>query len=228
MIVGVIPARGGSKGIPGKNIKRIAGKPLLEWTVQHAKASRMLDRILVSTENGTIGRLAEKCGAEWWRRPESLSTDTASTLSVLKDVVDRYPARISTVVVLQCTSPIRSRGLIDECVRIFNRNRLDSLATGFIDKHMRYGKYQHCRRQDYKGYFCDDGNVYVIRAVCIKKGDRLGKTIGGVVVSREENIEIDDMLDFRTAEHFLLHPLKGVGVKGLGRGTGSRFLPLAG
>ena len=93
-------------------------------------------------------------------------------------------------------------GLIDECIREFLDNEYDSLATGFTCKYIEYGK-NNSRRQDIEGFFYDDGNVYVIKADLIERGERCGEKIGRKVISRWENIEIDDEFDFWLAEKIL-------------------------
>jgi len=200
MILGITPARGGSKGIPRKNIKEIAGKPLIAWTIEAAKKSQFLNRYVVSTEDEEIAHVCEDYGAEVLWRPPGLATDEASTLSVLRHVVEQIPCKV--IVLLQCTSPIRSKCLIDECIKEFLANDYDSLATGFICKYIEYGK-NVLRRQDIEGFFYDDGNVYVIKADIIKKGDRYGHKIGRKIISRWENVEIDDEFDFWIAERIL-------------------------
>ena len=199
-ILGITPARGGSKGIPKKNIKVISGKPLIAWTIEAAKEAKVIDRYMVSTEDEEITEISREYGADVVERPPELATDEATTLSVLQHLVENIPCDI--VVLLQATSPIRRLGLIDECIKEFKDNDYDSLATGFICDYIEYGKNQ-LRRQDIKGFFYDDGNVYVINADLIRKGDRYGKKIGKKIISRWENIEVDDEFDFWMAEQVL-------------------------
>src|SRR5208282_629144 len=90
--LGVIPARGGSKGIPRKNIKPIAGKPLIAWSIQAAKSSRLLDDFVVSTDDARIAAIAKKYGAKVINRPRRLATDTATTVSVLQHVLSEMKA----------------------------------------------------------------------------------------------------------------------------------------
>jgi N-acylneuraminate cytidylyltransferase len=200
-ILGITPARGGSKGIPKKNIRPIAGKPLIAWTIEAAKESKMLDRYVVSTEDEEIAQVVREYGADVINRPIALATDEASTLSVLQHIVENLPCDI--VVLLQATSPTRRPGLIDECIREFKDNDYDSLATGFICNYIEYGK-NELRRQDIKGFFYDDGNIYVIKTDLIKNGNRCGQKIGRKIISRQENQEIDDKFDFWIAEKILL------------------------
>jgi len=201
MILGIIPARGGSKAVPRKNIKEIAGKPLIVWTIEAARNSSLLDRYVISTEDEEIAEISREYGAGVIERPPELATDEATTLSVLQQVIEKIPCDI--VVLLQATSPIRRTGLIDECVKEFKDNDFDSLATGFICDYIEYGKNQ-LRRQDIEGFFYDDGNIYVIKADLIKSGERFGEKIGRKIVSRWENVEIDDEFDCWLAEKILL------------------------
>jgi CMP-N-acetylneuraminic acid synthetase len=120
---------------------------------------------------------------------------------VLKHVLTRTPADV--VVILQATSPIRNAGLIDDCVRTFLKADADNLATGFVCKFKAYGSRPQ-RRQDVKGFFYDDGNIYVVRADLIRRSRRFGKKIIRYETSREENFEIDDEFDFWMAEKILL------------------------
>lgn len=200
MILGLIPARGGSKGIPEKNIKKIAGKPLLVWTIEAALKAEKIDRVMVSTDSEKIACVAKEAGAEILMRPSILATDTASTQDVMVHALQYCPA--DTLVLLQPTSPYRHNGLIDECIVEFLEHNYDSLATGFICNYKEYGT-NHLPRQQIQGFFYDDGNVYVIKARNILAGDRYGHKIGRKIISRYENAEIDDEFDFWLLEHIL-------------------------
>jgi len=208
MILGITPARGGSKTIPKKNIRLIANKPLIAWTIESAKNSKMLDRYIVSTEDESITEVARHSGAEIIYRPTELATDEAPILRVLQHAIEQIPCDI--VVLLQATSPIRRPGLIDECIKEFIDKGYDSLATGFMCKYIEYSKDveyskdgNELRRQDIEGFFYDDGNVYVIKTDLIRKGNRYGKKIGRKILSRWENVEIDDEFDFWMAEKII-------------------------
>ena len=206
MILGVTPARGGSKGIPRKNLKLLLGKPLLAWTIEAALASKRMDRYVVSTENPEIAEIARSCGAEVLDRPSELAGDTVTTLAVLQHALTRIPAE--TVVVLQATSPIRDPDLIDRCVDRFSRTAADSLATGFTCRATEYGT-NHVRRQEIPGFFCNDGNTYVIRGDLIREGDRYGRKMEKMLTDREQNVQIDDEFDFWLAEQVMRRRLQG-------------------
>ena len=185
-ILGVTPARGGSKGIPRKNIKELCGKPLIAWTIEAAKKSKLLDRYVVSTEDEEIAEISRKYGAEVVPRPPELAIDEATTVSVLQDILEKIDANV--VVVLQATSPIRNEGLIDYCIKKFLNTSADSLATGFICKYLEYGTHT-LRRQDIKGFFYDDGNVFVIKAEIIKGGGWYGDKIERLILDKEQSAQ---------------------------------------
>ncbi|MBI4895183.1 MAG: acylneuraminate cytidylyltransferase family protein [Candidatus Aenigmarchaeota archaeon] len=199
-IIAVIPARGGSKGIPRKNIKMIAGKPLLVWSIEAAKKSKYIKRIIVSTEDEEISEVAKNAGAEVVKRPKELAEDNSPTLPAIQHVLTKVNAAV--VVLLQPTSPIRDDNLIDKCVEEFKKTKVGSLATGFYCK---FNKYGTCTkpRQEIKGFFYDDGNVYVINADLIRKGTLFGDKLGEVIIDKEQNIEIDDPTDFFLVEQIL-------------------------
>lgn len=207
MILGITPARGGSKSLPRKNVRPLCGKPLLAWTIEAAKAAGRLDRYVVSTEDAEIARVAGAWGAEVVERPQELATDEATTLGVLQHVLARVPADV--VVLLQATTPIRDPGLINRCIQRFLDAGADSLATGFICKYRPYGSQAgEVRRQDIEGFFYDDGNLYIIRADLIRAGERYGTKREQVLLDREQNIDIDDAFDFWVAEQVMRKRLK--------------------
>jgi len=203
--LGVIPARGGSKGIFRKNIREVAGKPLIVWTIEAAKKSRLLDYLVVSTEDPEIAEVSKKYDVEIIERPVHLATDDATTLSVLQHALSIIEA--DNIVLLQPTSPVRDKGLIDACIERFQKAKVDNLGTGFICKFMEYGSYTQ-RRQDLKGFFYDDGNVYVVKAELIKQGKLFGEKVERFKVSRKQNVEIDDEFDFWLAEQVLFKCIK--------------------
>src|SRR3989344_6294036 len=106
LTIAVIPARGGSKGLPRKNIKKLLGKPLIAYTIEAAKKAKSLDRIFVSTEDKEIAKIAKKYGAEVIERPFELAADDAPTYRVLQHAINEI-GNAEVVVTLQPTSPIR-------------------------------------------------------------------------------------------------------------------------
>lgn len=198
MILGLIPARGGSRRVPRKNLRPLAGKPLLQWTLEAAGESKLLDRFVVSTEDAEIGDFTAAWGAEILGRPHELATDGATTAAVLQDAVQRLSPDI--VVLLQPTSPIRFRGLIDRCIRAFLEANCDTLATGFISYQFPYGSIGNVPQQQMQGFFYDDGNVYVHKAAHLHEGKWFGAKRKELVIEPWYNLELDDISDFWKAE----------------------------
>jgi CMP-N-acetylneuraminic acid synthetase len=203
MILGVIPARGGSKGIPRKNIKQINGKPLIYWTIARARQSKLLDNFIVSTEDWEIAEISQKYGANVDLRPPYLADDDSKTIDVLKEITNRYPA--TTIVLLQPTSPIRRDNLIDLCLRRYFNTDADSLATGYWCKKIEYGPEinKNPRRQDIEGFFTADGNIFITDADLIRRGKLVGDNFQRFESLPPEQVDIDDEFDFWMAEQIL-------------------------
>lgn len=199
-ILGVTPARGGSKGLPGKNIRPLAGRPLLAWTIAAARECPRLDRYVVSTEDPAIAAVARAEGAEVLDRPAALAADDTSTLDVLRHALEKMPADV--VVLLQATSPVRRVGRVAEAIDRFEKTNADSLASGFLCTYTEYGT-NALPRQKVPGFFYDDGNLYVMRGDGLARGDRYGVRRERFVLDREERIDIDDEFDFWMAEQIL-------------------------
>ncbi len=192
--LGVIPARGGSKGIPRKNVRELCGKPLIAWSIEAAQAAKRLDAFLVSTDDPEITATAEAWRAPVLQRPAELATDESRTIDVLQHVLTERPG-YDAIVVLQPTSPLRYPTLIDDCIAAFETSGGDNLATGYYCKFREFGSHNNERRQDYKGFFYDDGNVYVLAADLVRQGRWSGDRICKQEIPREYSFEIDDEID---------------------------------
>lgn len=133
-VLGLIPARGGSKGIPRKNIVPLAGRPLLAWTCEAALASRSLSRVVLSTDDEEIAAVGRGCGVEVpFRRPAELATDTATSVEVALHAVDTLADlegwQAEVVVLLQPTSPLRTAAHIDEATALFLAGAADAVVS---------------------------------------------------------------------------------------------------
>lgn len=203
MILGVTLARGGSKGIPGKNIAPCAGKPLLAWTIEAAKKAKLLDRYVVCTEDDLIAKVARDNGAEVLWRPPTLADDNVNRWDVLKFVLTKIDA--DDVVLLQATSPVRPAGMIDGCIMQYRRDHNDSLATGFYHHDERYPENRGKNRQLMTPRFFDDGNVYIWRASLIKENgvQECGKHPAIKINERAAQIDINEPFDLWMAEQVL-------------------------
>ena len=214
MNIGIIPARGGSKGIPRKNIKNIAGFPLIYWSIEAAKSSKYLDDFYVSTDSKEIAKIAKSYGAKVLIRSNDLAKDDTTTLAVLKDILTKIDC--DNIIVLQPTSPLRDLDTIDLCIDEFKNGGFDTLATGYYTKIIEYGSHQNLRRQDIKGFFYDDGNIYIIKSQLIKKNKWFGNNICKKVINKELNYEIDDHVEFSIVEGLLWNRIeRGVQVNSM-------------
>ena len=199
-ILGIIPARGGSKGIPRKNIKPLFGRPLIAWSIESAKKSKLLDRFVVSTEDPEIAAVARAWGAEVLDRPAELAADTAISRDVIKHALVTLDADVS--VLLQPTNPIRDDDLIDRVIQAFLDGDHDSMATGWMNPVYPPHGEEH-RRQDISEVFVNDGNIVVSSRETILAGSLFGDKRGTMVLDREQNVDIDEAFDFWMAEKLM-------------------------
>jgi len=204
-VLGVMTVRGGSKGLPRKNVLPLCGKPLMVWAIEQAKASKHITRFIVSTEDEEMKQLALKNGVEVLDRPLELAQDETPTWEVLYDVLMTLePYNPNAIVLLQATCPIRKPGLIDKCIEEFFKQDVDSLVTGDYFDETIWGR-PIKRRQDIvkEQVFVNDGNVYVFKPDIIAKGDLVGKTYAYVFTSQEEHVDIDTEYDLWLAEKIM-------------------------
>lgn len=195
-VIGIIPARGGSKGIKNKNLIRFKNKPLIYWSILAAKKSKLIDDFYVSTDSEKIKRVSINYGSKVINRPKYLAKDNSKTLDVLKHAIEQTKADV--VVVLQPTSPHRPRNLIDNCLKKLFKSDKNSLATGRYLHIYPWGKYNNLSRQNLKGWFWDDGLLYILNSKDIKNGLWCSKKKICVTVSKKFNlVEIDDYEDLK-------------------------------
>jgi CMP-N,N'-diacetyllegionaminic acid synthase len=131
-VIAITPARGGSKSVPYKNLHLLGGKPLLAWPIETARATPAIDRVIVSTDDDRIADAAKVLGAEVYRRPNELATDTAVVADAIRDLWRRLKSEGETatiLVLLEATSPFRTPEMIERCLRRLVDEQLDSIAT---------------------------------------------------------------------------------------------------
>ena len=215
-ITAFIPARGGSKGIIDKNIKEFCGKPLVVHSIQHALNCKLIDNVIVSSDDPKILQISNDAGATIIERPPELANDTATTESSINHFLKCSKENPDIIVLLQATSPLRPKEALDEALKYFMKNQFDSLLS-ICPTHRFFWKikndykltaeydYLHRpRRQDIKSIdkrYIENGSLYIFtKNIFDKQGDRLGGKIGYVEWPEEFNIEIDTPLDFLLAE----------------------------
>ncbi|MEE2023028.1 MULTISPECIES: acylneuraminate cytidylyltransferase family protein [Alkalimonas] len=224
-ILAVIPARAGSKRLPGKNVKNLNGKPLITWTIDAALAVRELSSVIVTTDCEVIAEVAKQAGAEIpFLRPQELATDTSSSTDVIRHTLDFYRSQgeeFDFVMLLQPTSPIRDAVDIRGAIELLRSNSADAVVSvcrcehsplwsntlpadnsmsGFIRKEV-----SQLRSQDLPDYYRVNGAIYLTRVSRFyqEKSMFLSSNIFAYVMDNNKSVDIDHELDFLTAEAVL-------------------------
>ena len=204
----VIAARGGSKGIPHKNLLDLCGKPLIAWTVEQARAARGVDAVAVSSDSDNILAAAEAAGAVGVRRPDDISGDLASSESAwlhALDAIDARLGRFERIVALQATSPIRESADIEQALETFDREHLDSLLSvceveDYFNwrigtsgpEPINYDYRNRRMRQQIEKRYLENGSFYVlIPSLLREQNNRLGGKIGFHIMERHKMFQID-------------------------------------
>ena len=202
MVAILIPARSGSKGLRNKNVKTIGGNPLFVWTILAAQKCKSVDKILLSTDSQDYAQIAEANGCEVDIRPLELSSDNSSTIDLVNHYSKKYP-EVMTWIILQPTSPIRPKGFIDSVLSYHVQGGYDNTVTGFYCMSKEFGTHNNLRRQDYSGFFYDDGSVYILSKELSNKKKWYGEKIGKFLSPRICQYEIDDIIDFQIVESLI-------------------------
>lgn len=224
-LLGIIPARGGSKGVPGKNIKSLGGKPLLQYTWETAKQSSVFSKIIVSSDNEDIINVSKNLGIEVpFRRPQSLSKDNSGSLGVVKHALEYFiecGEVYDAVCILQPTTPFRTVELITECFESFKTKKVDSIVSvrevphqfhpnwvfeetelGYLNKVIKEPLISG--RQELKTAYYRDGQIYITKSKTVLEHDSLyGEKTSFVVSSNAPYVNIDTMDDWKKAEQLL-------------------------
>lgn len=224
MNIAIIPARIGSKGVPKKNIKNLAGKPVISYTILAAQESKIFDEIFISTDSQEIVDICAKHNITVpFLRPAELALDKTPMLDVIKSVLEYYISinKIPhTITLLQPTSPFRSAEDISEAMSIFTKGELDSLISvkkvpDHYNPHWVYtnengnlklfsGADQPiARRQDLPSTFIREGSIYIFKTATVKTYNNIyGKSIGYYRIDRP-TVNIDTPQDFSEAENLM-------------------------
>ena len=224
-VLGLITARGGSKGVPGKNIKLLAGKPLLYYTAQAGLDSKSLVKVALTTDSINIAEVGKSLGLDVpFIRPPELAKDDTPTLPVMQHAINFYKEQgkeFDAVCLLQPTNPLRVPGDIDACVALMEKENFDSViavmhvphiynpvSVYFMDEH---GKMRLStgaaepitRRQLYPDAFAREGSIYLTKTKVLMEDNSIyGKSTGGYIMNTPVHINIDSLEDWAIAEEY--------------------------
>jgi CMP-N-acetylneuraminic acid synthetase len=220
-IVALVPLRGGSKSIPFKNIKEIAGKPLCAWVLESGCNAKLIDNVYVSTDSQKIRETVDSLSlpVTILDRDPCLATDTASTESVMIDFM--YRVEFDILVTIQATSPLTEAKDLDDAISQFNKEELDSMFTGVETKKffwtkdgrpLNYEPLHRPRRQEFKGCIIENGAFYITkREILEKTGCRLGGKIGIYEMHPDSEYEIDEPEDWEKIKKILKEKINNGG-----------------
>ncbi|MCT7570611.1 acylneuraminate cytidylyltransferase family protein [Aliarcobacter butzleri] len=221
-IVSIIPARGGSKGLPGKNIIDLAGKPLIAWTIEASLKSKYITKTIVSSDDNNILEISKKFGVETIKRPNELALDTTPTEPVIEHVLKSLEniEQYDYLILLQPTSPLRDEKDIDSAIKLLIQKKVSALiSTKEIDnkilkafKNNENGylegiannEYPFMRRQDLPKTFMPNGAIYIIDIKEFLKTKTLftDKTIS-FEMSEEKSFDIDTKEDLKKIKKYM-------------------------
>jgi len=215
-----IGARGGSKGVPRKNIRKLGKKPLIAYTIESALKSNLFEHVIVSTEDTEIANISKKFGAEVIKRPNNLALDKSLTEPVMFHVLkylkqnDNYIPDV--VILLQNTSPFRIKKHIDDAFALFFKNNYDSVLSGFLSSEfiwinknkqsipINYELNKRPQRQNIKHAYVENGAIYITKYKKIMHSKcRISGKIGMFLMPQNNSIEIDEQNDLRLARKML-------------------------
>lgn len=223
-ILCVIPARGGSKGLPKKNIKRLLGRPLISYTIEQAGSSKYIDRVIVSTDDKYIAAISRRYGAETpFIRPKKLASDKSGMVDVLLHAVNWMEKRekysFDIVVLLQVTSPLRSVKDVDKCIELLFKRDADSIFSVTESHRSPYFNMVELRndnsvklvkrgnfltRQQTPLVYDINGSVYIWRKDALKSKKKvILKKSHIYIMPKERSIDIDDSIDLNIAKMLL-------------------------
>ncbi len=211
--IALIPLRGGSKGIPKKNIKLIAGKPLCAWVLESAVACDLIDDVYVSTDSEEISQVVDdlNIGVKLIVRPPELATDSASTESVMLHFAENVDFDVLTTI--QATSPLLNTLHLENAIKQFTNKQFDSMLSAVRTKRffwndngtpINYEPEKRPRRQDFNGTLMENGAFYLTKRNILEKYNcRLGGKVGVFEMPEETTLEIDEPDDWYAIERLL-------------------------
>ncbi|PRM99444.1 cytidylyltransferase domain-containing protein [Aliarcobacter cryaerophilus] len=216
----IIPARGGSKRLPRKNVLDLCGKPLIAYTIEAALKSKYIDKVIVSSDDEEILNISKKIGADIIKRPIDLANDTATTFDAIKHTIDNFE-KYDYIVLLQPTSPLRNEKHIDEAIELLEKKKADAIVSvcemdhsplwsntlpndGNMSNFLK-DEILNKRSQDLEKYYRLNGAIYICKTEKLieNKSFLLKDNIFAYIMNRENSVDIDEEIDFKIAEVIL-------------------------
>lgn len=213
----IIPARGGSKRLPRKNVLNLAGKPLIAWSIEAGIKSKYIDKVLVTSDDEDILNISKKFGANIIKRPAELSSDISTTFDAIKHTIDNVE-KYDFIVLLQATSPLRNEKHLDEAIELLELKVADAVVSvcemdhsplwsNTLDENLSMvgflkDEVLNKRSQDLEKYYRLNGAIYICKTdKCLEeKSFFLKKNIFAYKMDRESSVDIDEEIDFKMAE----------------------------
>ena len=213
----IIPARGGSKRLPRKNVLDLAGKPLIAWSIEAGLKSKYIDKLIVSSDDAEILEIAEQYHAQTIQRPDTLASDTATTFDAIEHTIASVEA-YDYIVLLQATSPLRETSDIDAAIELLHAKNADAVVSvcemehsplwaNTLDENLSMKGFLkeevlNKRSQDLESYFRLNGAIYICKTEKLleAKSFLLPEHIYAFKMDRERSIDIDEAIDFKMAE----------------------------
>lgn len=213
----IIPARGGSKRLPHKNVLDLGGKPLIAWSVEAGLQSKYIDKVIVTSDDEDILSISKKFGAQTIKRPDEFAGDTATTFDAIKHTIDNIE-KYDYVVLLQPTSPLRDSQHIDEAIEFLHLKNADAIVSvcemehsplwsntlddSFSMEGFLKDEVLNKRSQDLEKYYRLNGSIYICKTdkLLEEKSLMLKKNIFAYVMDKESSVDIDEEEDFILAQ----------------------------
>ncbi len=221
--IAIILARGGSKGLPGKNIRDFSSKPLVAWSIIQAKQSSMINEVYLSSDSDEIIMIGKKYGANIIKRPSELAEDSSKSEDAIIHAISQINSKIDTITMLEPTAPLRKIDDIDNALKMFIKERWDSCFSGATLENfliwkkdenneltsINYDYRQQGPRQERQPDFVENGALYIFKPeIILKYKNRFGGKIGLFSNSFWQSFEIDDLEGFNLCKLIFDHYLK--------------------
>ena len=218
----IIPARGGSKRLPRKNLLDLCGKPLIAWSIEAALKSKYISKVIVSSDDEEILNIAKEYKADFIKRPDELASDTATTFDALKHTLENV-GKYDYVVLLQPTSPLRSEKHIDEAIELLKEKNADAIISvcemehsplwsNTLDENLDMSNFLrdevlNKRSQDLAKYYRLNGAIYICKTDKLLQNESffLKENIYAYKMNKKHSVDIDEEIDFIIAEKLMQH-----------------------